>query len=193
MSLISFIATDKFISFMSDGRVFDSEKDEVLSENYKKITKVNDKIIFGIAGTFSASRVLNENLNLFDQQNAKSFADSMFSILIKDTVEKVKVPMHVLIGGLDEQGKIYYTGFSQDSTELIEIIPKFGNIYHACNENSLSVEITNHKRLGNLIQQNVFQAMKLKGAKATQEKLNAQVSMVDRSVNTKTFHEYIKR
>lgn len=193
MSLISLIATDNFISFMSDGRVLDTENDIVMSENYKKITKVNEKIILGIAGILGASQILNDNLHLYDQQNARSFANSMFNHLIVNANEKILVSMHIFIGGLDERGNIYYSGFSQDSVELIEVVPKHGAINHGCCDSMSDIDVTNQTRLGQLMEQNKFQALKLKGAKAIQERLNAQVSMVDKSVNNKLYHEHIKR
>ena len=194
MSLISLIATENFISFMSDGRAIDTEKNEIDTENYKKITKVNDKIIIGIAGNKGTSQLLNEILHRYDQQNARSFANSMFNELIKNANEKITVSMHILIGGLDEQGKIFYTGFSNDSTELIEINPTNGVISHGCNESSSDLEISNFSRFKQLIEKNKYQVSKnIKGAKVIQEKLNAQVSMFDNSVNNKLFHEYIKR
>lgn len=42
-----------------------------------------------------------------------------------------------------------------------------------------------------LMNQNI-RLLKVKDAKKMQEKFNAQISMIDKTVNTRRFHEYIK-
>lgn len=189
MSLISFIATDKFISFMSDGRVTDTERNEILTEDYKKILKVNEQIIIGIGGNYKAAEILQDYVKTFNIHDAKNFAHSLFNELGNGKVHK---EMHIFIGGLDDRNRIYYTGFSQGSTELIEINPVYGTNRYGCMESSVIKKVTNNDLLGKLMDQN-RRILRVKDAKQIQEKLNAQVSMIDRSVGTKTFHEYIKK
>lgn len=188
MSLISIIATDKFISFMSDGRVFDLENNEIINESYKKIVKVNDKIIYSIGGNYGVSQILAQEIGNFDTTNAKAFAHSLFDALGND---KVKKEMHILIGGLDDNNKIYYTGFSQYSTELIEFYPSYGLNRFICNETGINEGVIYYDIFEELMNQN-RRFLRIKDAKLIQDKFNAQISMIDKTVNTKTFHEYIK-
>lgn len=189
MSLISVIATDKFISFMSDGRVI--ENDEIINESYKKIFKVNEKIIFGMAGSYNALQIILKHLDDFNQENAREFNKSLFKELAGN---KTHHSIQMVVGGLDENNKIYYGGFNQESHTLEEIWPHLTrSINFASTEINIDSDIGNQQRLKKLIENNTHGELKLKGTVLIQEKLNAQVSMIDNSVNTRTFHEYIKK
>ncbi|WP_274307509.1 hypothetical protein [Solibacillus daqui] len=187
MTLISFIATDKFISFMSDGRVSEVETNNSVRENYRKVIKVNNAIL-AVGGNYNVSQILLVSINKFDTRNARALAHSMFKELGNG---KVKNEMNILIGGLDEDGNIYYSGFSQDSTELTDYYPMNGLVTRLATESGESVEITNFDRLDQLIGD--LQEVTLIQAKTIQEELNALVSIVDKTVGEKTFHEYIQK
>ncbi|MER2111179.1 MAG: hypothetical protein ABS960_00710 [Solibacillus isronensis] len=188
MSLLSIIATSTFISFMSDGRVFDHENDEVVDESFKKIFKVNNKIIYAVGGNYAVAKILEQEIGNFDLTNAKRFAHSLFNVL---GCGKVHKEMHIFIGGIDDNNKIYYAGFSQDSTKLNEINPPRGSNNYACNETGVNENIIYHDIFGELMSRNA-RLLKVKDAKLIQEKFKAQISMIDKTVNTRTFHEYIK-
>lgn len=188
MSLLSIIATNTFISFMSDGRVFDHGNDEIVDESFKKIFKVNNKIIYAVGGNYYVAKILEQEISNFDTTNAKRFAHSLFNTIGNGKVHK---EMHIFIGGLDDNNKIYYTGFSQDSTELIEISPPERSNNFACNETGVNEGVIYHDMFDKLMNQNI-RLLKVKDAKIIQEKFNAQISMIDKTVNTRTFHEYIK-
>lgn len=173
---------------MSDGRVYDHENDKVIDESFKKIFKVNNKVIYAVGGNYGVAKILEEEINNFDTTNAKRFAHSLFSVIGNGKVHK---EMHIIIGGLDDNNKIYYTGFSQNSTELIEFNPPIGSNYFACNETGINEGVIYHDMFDKLMNQNI-RLLKVKDAKIIQEKFDAQISMIDKTVNTKTYHEYIK-
>lgn len=120
MSLISLIATKKFISFVSDGRVTHVEKG-ILSEEYSKIHKINEKVIVGVAGNFEAAEILMKHIDYFDTENAEKLAHSLFAEMADGKVNKT---MTVFIGGEDNENNIYYAGFTNESKELMEVRPR---------------------------------------------------------------------
>lgn len=187
MTLISFIATDKFISFMSDGRVNKVNTKESVCENYKKIIKVNNAIL-AVGGNHKVSEFLLDNVNKFNTRNARALAHSMFKELGNG---KVKKEMNILIGGLDENRNIYYSGFSHNSTKLTDYYPMSGLVTRLATESGEVVELSNSGRLDQLIGN--LQEVSLTQAKTIQEELNALVSVVDNTVGKKTFHEYVQK
>lgn len=187
MSLLSLIATNTFISFMSDGRVYDHENNEVIDESFKKIFKVNNKVIYAVGGNFNAAKVLEEHIHHFDGSNARSFAHSLFNELGNGKVHK---ELHIFIGGTDEKNQIYYSGFSQNSTALIEIQPKPLEIRFACNETGENQNINYFDLFDEIVNQNK-NYINIEKAKMIQNQLNNRISTIDKTVNTKTFHEFI--
>lgn len=125
MSLVSLVASSNLISFVSDGRESDAVNNIIVTENFKKIKKVNDKIIFSVTGNSGASKIINDNLDDFCHDNAKAFAHSMFDVLGNGVLKRTVM---FLIGGFDENNNIYFTGFSEDSTSLDEIILENGAV-----------------------------------------------------------------
>lgn len=190
MSLVSVLASTNIISFVSDGREIDTEKHLITSENFKKINKVNSKIIFSITGNSGASKIINENLHIFCQDNAKAFAHSMFDQLGNNCLERVVM---FLIGGVDEKGSIYFAGFQNDSTDIIEITPVLQNINQATASSETAQEINPNELLNNYVISGIKGVSFLtpKIALDIQTKFNNKISEMDESVNRTIFHEFI--
>lgn len=190
MSLVSFIATKNFISYVSDGRVTDTANDIVLSEDYKKVHKLNNNVIIGIVGNYNASKIILENLNAFKIEDAEICAKSMFEMLGKG---KVKTDMVISIGGIDAKGEIYYTGFHANSQELLEIRPIFNEIRFGTTLNSTQEDLNPNQIITNMINLRVndYKSFNSNVAFEIQRDLNITIAEKDKSVNKVLFQEVI--
>lgn len=189
MSLVSLVASSKFISFVSDGREIDSAKDIIISEKFKKITKINDKIIFSVTGNSGASKIINANLGSFCHDNAKAFAYSMFDMLGNGVLNRTVM---FLIGGLDDNNNIYFTGFSENSTSLTDIILEDS----AIRSGFAASDIANDKNARAILDECIkeitnFSTFDHVQALMIQTKFNSTISEFDKTVNKNIFHEYI--
>lgn len=186
MSLVSLVATSHFISFMSDGRVVDEAG--TINESYKKITKVNSQVIFSVTGSYHASKIINESVDQYNTKNAQLFARDLFESLGKD---KINRPVQILIGGLDQSGNIYYTGFDESSKELIEFHPILHEIRHGFTGGD--EESDPNQLLSSLIQRKVTSnsELSLEKVQQAQNLFNEAISKKDTSVNNNVFVEHI--
>lgn len=196
VSLISIIATNKFISFVGDGRAINLDG-SIAHENYQKVFKITDKIIIGMAGDAAIVEVLIPRIKdnpEIDLDNAKSCAHSLFDILGNGQVENKDISL--LIGGLDDLNNIYYAGFIQNSTTLEEILPNTYDIRCASTVNDSTAQINPNQVLQNLISssvttQNEFLKFNTQNAFKIQEQFNHFISENDKSVNNNLTHKII--
>lgn len=194
MSLVSIIAIDKFISFMSDGRAR-AERD-IVSENVKKIKKVNNKIIIGITGSLHPMKVIFEAIDksdTFDKTNAEFMLNSLFSILVKDTVEPITTNTHILVGGLDSNGNIYYGGFSSNSRELEEIRVSNPNQIAFATSGGDLCSFNLQEKFNELIVKNTRNIKSVDDLVSLQMSLNQIVAKEDDTVNMNVFCETINK
>lgn len=194
MSLVSLIASEGFISFMSDGRA--RTDTTVVSEDIKKIKKVNDKVIVGITGSLRALEVIFdaiEKSDTFDKSNAETLLNSLFNVLVKETNEPLIVSTHFLVGGLDNNNRIYYGGFSNDSTQLTEVRASIPNQLLFATSGGEYCPFNPQEKLGELISLNVSKIKTADDVIMLQMALNQMVAENDDSVNTAIFHEYVQK
>ncbi|HDR5270637.1 hypothetical protein E8M24_32055 [Bacillus thuringiensis] len=196
MSLISIIATDKFISFVGDGRATNLDG-SIAHENYQKVFKITDKIIIGMAGSAALVEALMPRIKNnpdIDLENAKSCAHSLFDILGNGKVDNKDISL--LIGGLDDLNRIYYAGFIQNSTTLEEISLNTYGIRCASTVNDQTLQLNPNLILQNLISNSIttqdeFSKFNTQSAFKIQEKFNYFISENDKSVNNNLTHEII--
>jgi len=185
VSFVSLIATNEFISFMSDGRATDTERNVIVDENLKKIKKINNSIIFSVTGNAGAGKILFENYHSYDNTNAKKFAENIFNDVAKGATDK---DFYVLIGGLDASNNLFFTGFdSQKTMHLDFIYPLNGDVRFGTSGNLGNIDSDIIREIKKTVaKHNRFNVL---DAKAIQDKINLAVAKVDTTVNTRTFHD----
>ncbi|PHA10355.1 hypothetical protein COE65_14275 [Bacillus sp. AFS051223] len=195
MSLISIVATKKFVSFVSDGR--GTKEGEIIYEDYRKVFKINDKVIIGIAGDSSVIEILIpqiHNIEDLDLSNAKSCAHSLFNMLGNNKIKNKD--MTIMVGGLDDLDNIYYAGFIHSSTKLDEVIPEGENVRCGSTITEKTNALNPNAILQKLIKNSIQSYEELLGFTSNdsfnvQKEFNHFISEKDDSVNNHLFQEVI--
>lgn len=114
MTLITAIATQKFVSFVGDSRGMSTKDGSIVSENLEKIYKVNKKIIIAASGDRVFHDVVIPEISKFDLENVDSCALSLHKVFSNNQTGK---QFQLLIGGLNKYNHISYYVVSSSSTE----------------------------------------------------------------------------
>ncbi|MGN7409979.1 hypothetical protein [Sporosarcina sp. SAFN-010] len=187
MSFVSVIATRRYITFMSDGRVTNYENNTIQDEQYNKVKKATESIIFSVTGDFHTSKVLFEKFHLYNCINAKTFIEDMFNSVGKGKTNK---DFQVLVGGLDEKNEVFFSGFNSQETEGLQFIyPTEQTIRHGSSGNFDGAQTL----IGELISEHCaeYNRFTLLDAQMIQERVNKRVSELDSTVNDRVFKNSI--
>lgn len=190
MSLITVVATDNYVSFMSDGRLTNKDG-QPLNEHYKKILKVSDEIIIGAAGNHKQACILFENAAYWFQEaegDIQKFVNNMQNWILT-SIPRIRYPninLQVAVGGINESQQISIFCFNNHETKNMKskfLILRNEISYLVLGSTSAT------KNLRNLINSNTDRT--IDRIIRVQEKTNLEISQIDLTVNSITFNDYI--
>lgn len=108
MSAIIGVCGTNFCTFVSDGRlvVSDGDKWRTSKEDFQKIVRINDKLIYGATGVFKESESLLDPLNVYPDKSGLTMRLAHKAILAHAEKVKDKIPCarNYLLGGKDNKG-----------------------------------------------------------------------------------------
>lgn len=191
MSFVSIVATENFITVMSDGRVTGKDNDEILQEDYQKFMEVaNGKAFIAYAGTKDVCELIAQHIKIAIE-NGLTLEDS--SRIVRESINAaVPEDLSVMfsIGGINELGKIeFYTYDSKNNLEQ-HFLTEPGQISYAFLNNS-STDIDFNDEIKKILRETGFSSPS--ETIQAQRLLNNRVADVDDSVNKKTSRFVIKK
>lgn len=191
MTLVSVVATSEYVSIMSDGRgVSLDDHSKIITEDYKKVFKVNSKIVMGFTGNTWAINFVTSNINNFDLTNAETFSSTLFSELGNNKARRI---FNIMVGGLDSKGDIFFTGFNTSDTELKFIKLQPNSIRCGVVPNEYTQDLQPRTMLENMIGNycTKYQSFGLSDAIRVQKSFNEKISLIDPTVNNAIFSEHV--
>lgn len=190
MSLASIIATDKFISFLSDGRVVNIDDNSIVKEDYSKVHRINDKIVIAITGSKDVSDTILGNLDKFDLTDFGPFGISILEGL--KTIPTFP-KSHIIIGGINAKGNIAYTRFDTYSDGIRVIDIPIGGIDGQVLFNGTNIDFNIKDRFESKVQNVVNAGVTINPTTSIkiQTELNNEVALQDYTVNTTVFSELV--
>ncbi|SEM12407.1 hypothetical protein SAMN04487786_1077 [Paenisporosarcina quisquiliarum] len=189
MSFASLLATDSFISFMSDGRVT-SVDNTIVQEGYSKLHRVSDEIILAMTGSKDNAERILDNIHMYDKSSVESFTLSLLEG-ITDNGPTPQVLM--LIGGRNRLGKLVFTSVNTMTTHYSLDTVEPGGVSGEILYNSQNLSFNAYEYFGVTVQ-NALKNNKIfdkETAFNIQKELNDKVAKEDITVNTRIFHEII--
>lgn len=128
MSMIVGVCGTNFCTFISDGRLVafqGTKRSSVLSDDFRKIMKVNPRVILGVTGFLAQESKIDDALSaLPDPEHAsvKIVRNAVCSHIKMHT--DTLPPCNYLIGGKQNDGSflIYELQFSADTRKITEVI-----------------------------------------------------------------------
>lgn len=190
MSFVSMLATDQFISFMSDGRVTDANNNAIVDENFHKVHRINEHTVIAITGSKSVSDTVIKNLDKFNHAKISTFAVSLLEGL--QTIPNLPLAFFI-IGGIDEKGEIAYTRFESNSKVIqVNTLPLGaidGQILFNGEDLSFDPNAMFRSKILNL--RNAGTNINPLAALKIQSELNNEVALQDFTVNTNVFSELV--
>lgn len=193
MSFVSILATQRFITVVSDGRVINIAQNKPIREDYQKFQALTNNSFICFAGDLEpcerfVRQLKDENQRLDDFQQLGKYTTSKLACY-KDTGTRILIA----VGGKNPQGEIEFFKFSTLDPCLKYFRPKAKDIAYAFLHNSsgqaesLDLDellITYLKEYGVDTHEKVTLAQKA---------LTRDVASRDVSVNTNCFSHYINK
>lgn len=123
MSIVSVLATTKYISVMTDGRIT-GDDGNVSNELYRKVEKLNENTFIAFTGRCELFEELLWSCNTSDFNNYEDVTKCIYEKFMEiDTTKKLSI----VIGGKDENNEIGYYFFSNFGHELTQVKPSKDN------------------------------------------------------------------
>lgn len=191
MSLVTIMATDKFITLMSDGRVI-SDSNEITDENYQKFLSLsNGKKFIAYAGTKDICEIFVSTIRTMVEEG-HSFTDINF--VLSESMKTIAIPEGrialISYGGLNDDNElVFYTVDSLNPDDISLFKPTEKKYSYAILSNSEQKDdyskkfVEYMKEIGINSPSDAIQAQKL---------LNSYVAENDISVNNVTYRMVIK-
>lgn len=104
---------------MSDGRAYDSNKDEIHQDDFKKFFKLSSDVIIGATGSALQAKSLFKISNYWFEkagEDIKNFAKIIRAVVLEDVPlkEGSNIAMHVMICGRNRIGESSIFTFTND-------------------------------------------------------------------------------
>lgn len=142
MSMVVGICSTNFCSFIADTRRIGYNEDDkpfCKDDHTSKIFKVNDRVLFGVAGRFRTNETLTAPIDLFVDKSAISLRTAYKAVVeyIEERRGGIYLPRNYLIGGKDNKGgyciyEVHYDGLGEMSTKLRIPEPPQSNFGISC-------------------------------------------------------------
>lgn len=193
MSFISAIASQDFITVVSDGQV--TYEGKVIKEDYKKFRKINNDQFIAYAGAKEICEKFAEHLKFSASQryDLKLVAEDLFST-IKSITPYERFKTSFIIGGISENNEIeFYTLSNNPLEEKVKSYlshgdgVSYGFLSNEENEDKINLEntlISHLSKTGFNTPNKCIRAQKM---------LNADVEKIDPTVNRRTFELIIRK
>ncbi|MGG7077608.1 hypothetical protein [Clostridium sardiniense] len=133
MSLVMGVGNKEFILFAGEQRCTNQDGD-ILSENYKKVYKINDNVIIGFCGDSTYCKIITKHLfdDTFSKDDILNLTyKEVFNLIksqFKSVVEQVeadtkyrKANAYIIVGGKFNRELKFSTFFYQDTLEINEL------------------------------------------------------------------------
>lgn len=190
MSLISIIATENFITVMSDGLVVDIETGVEIEQRYKKFKKISENQFIALGGDKGlAERTLEIIGYGKEEQDLASIVNPIREQLIKE-IPPSKASSQIALGGIEDGQMVIYS-FNNDPDREVMIQKPNGNIpvytFISSSKSTMNLDEEIQKKFRPNKHNTPTQTLKL------QEEINTLVAKVDPSVNRITFKLTIKK
>ncbi|WP_315069276.1 hypothetical protein [uncultured Clostridium sp.] len=124
MSIVSILATTKYISVMTDGRVT-GDDGEIVNECYIKVIRPSENTFIAFTGRTGLFEQLIEGCDFGNSDNYEDITKCVYErfskIIIKD------INLAIVVGGKDKNNELGYNFFSNFGHELTHIKPNEDN------------------------------------------------------------------
>jgi len=189
MSFVSVIATEKFITVMSDGLVYNMITDEEIEQRYQKFRKISENQFIAFGGDRGLAEKVVEDIGYQNEERELlPIAASIRETLIKEVSPQV-ASCQVILGGIEKNEIVFYSFNNDEKQELLMKKPKGIDgeySFLGSRENGLDLD----KEMGKIYSKYGFKTPTK--ALKVQKELNDVVSKVDPSVNRITFNLTIR-
>ncbi|MFW5437105.1 hypothetical protein [Paenibacillus apiarius] len=192
MSFVSVVATEHFVTVMSDGRVKNMETGEILEEDYVKFHKSSDgKQFVAYAGNKQLCEILSKKILQYLEDGCEY--DNLILILNTTIYDTFKDQFGVMFafGGINKDKQIEVYAYGNKKQGVLKFKPENGNLaytflFHGkISDGELDEKFDGLiKEIGRDTPSKIIQSQKL---------LNSYVSEQDDTVNNNTFRMIIKR
>lgn len=192
MSFVSVVATEGFVTIMSDGRVKKVGSGEIIQEDYQKFIRVqNDKAFIAFAGIKELCEAIAINIKKTIEEGM-SF-DKIQKIL-KLTITQI-IPSELTVmfafGGLNHSNEIEFYSYNSKYKKELHFKPVDDQIAYAFLNNSSASEDEFNNKFINILRETGFSSPS--STIQAQKLLNEFVVTKDNTVNNKTFRMSIKK
>ncbi len=124
MSIVTVLATTKFISVMTDGRI--TGDDGIINcEEYQKVLILKENTFIAFTGRVESFELLLSQINLDEYNNYKDFSLHIYEIFLRMITNNQKLV--IVIGGINSKNEIGYCYFSNIGHALTEVKPSKDN------------------------------------------------------------------
>ncbi|KGE16642.1 hypothetical protein [Paenibacillus wynnii] len=185
MSLVTIIATEKFLSVVTDGR--EMRNGEVVGESYPKCKQFSN-VLITYAGVKQPAEIiisLLEKEGILERGNLAEIAG--FVNVLFHTPELSSFTLLFAVGGIDPQGKISFYTIDSKHKKFTKNMPVNGKT---------SFAVLGNQEAANNLQKRLRinkGALSLAEAQRIQSELNGQISKRNIGVNNTLFKFSIKR
>ena len=123
MSMIVAISGVNFCSFIADTRLVkydNSLEPEIVSNSFQKIVKVNDKVLFGMAGFFPQGETITAPLGVYPNKEIITLRMAKKAVLdyLENHKSAILANRFYLVGGKDNEGKFGTYEISVNANDL---------------------------------------------------------------------------
>lgn len=146
MSFVSVVATEKFVTIMSDGRVVNMDTGDLVEENFQKYVKVNEKAFVAFSGTKDTGEIIARKIAESIHEGEEFVKIHQILVMTIEGMRELITddrPVSIVFGGFNSKGEAEVLSYASKSKQSLHYKPKgdeFATIFLTGARSSLTQE-----------------------------------------------------